>query len=117
MTKQAAPLTPIMDAPGPPLYVQLQILFAVTGTPYQVPSFKVPPGASVTIFPTTSTSLNANICYVGEQPDLLGTTGSRTLPAGADVSIGLQVDDTGKIWAKGTEGDGLLVIVSAPQIG
>ncbi len=117
MTKKALPLALAESLPGPPLYEQFQIVFAATNVPQNVPSFVVPPGASVTLFPTTSTSLNAHICYIGEQPDQLGTTGSRTLPSAADVSISLQVDNTGKIWAMGTEGDGVLVIVAAPQIG
>ncbi len=117
MTQKAPPLALSESLPGPPLYQQFQIIFAETGLAHQMPSFVVPPGASVTLFPTTSTGLNANVCYIGDQPDLLGTTGSRTLPAGADVSISLQVDNTGKIWASGTAGDGILVIVAAPQIG
>ena len=82
MTKQAAPLTPIMALPGPPLYQQFQITFAQTNVPQQIPAFRVRPGASVTLFPTTPTGVNAHPCFVGDQPDLLGTTGSRTLPAG-----------------------------------
>ncbi len=53
MTKQAAPLTPIMALPGPPLYQQFQITFAQTNVPQQIPAFRVRPGASVTLFPTT----------------------------------------------------------------
>jgi hypothetical protein len=117
MTKTLPPLAPAESLPGPPLYVQLQLIFAATNAPQNVPSFVVPPGASVVLFPTTSTGVNAHASYIGEQPELLGTTGSRVLPAGADVSISLPVDNTGKIWAMGTMGDGVLVVVSAPQIG
>ena len=65
MTKQAAPLTPIMALPGPPLYQQFQITFAQTNVPQQIPAFRVRPGASVTLFPTTPTGVNAHPCFVG----------------------------------------------------
>lgn len=117
MAKQTKPLTPISAIPGPALYEQFQVLFAATNVPQQVPGFVVPPGASVALYPTTSAGVNAHAAYVGEQPDLLGTSGSRALPAGADVSIGLAYDNTGSIWVMGTAGDGVLVVVSAPQIG
>lgn len=116
MTKKL-PLALAESLPGPPLYESFQVIFSVTNKPQQVPPFVVPPGASVTLYPTTSSGVNAHACFVGDEPDLLGTTASRALPAGADVSIGLQVDNTGRIWVMGTQGDGVLVIVAAPQIG
>lgn len=112
-----APLTLSEALPGPALYEQFQVIFAATNVPQQVPSFIVPPGASVVLFPTTSTGVNAHASFIADQPELLGTTGGRTLPAGADVSIGLPVDNTGSIWVMGTMGDGVLVVIAASQIG
>lgn len=117
MTKKMPPLALAETLPGPPLYQEFQVIFANTNVPQQVPGFIVPPGATVTLFPTTTGGVNAHPCFVGDQPELLGTSGSRSLPAGADVSIALQVDHTGKIWVMGTANDGVLVVVAAPQIG
>ena len=117
MAKQTKPLTPISAIPGPALYEQFQVLFATTNVPQQVPAFVVPPGASVVLYPTTSAGVNAHPSFVATDPDLIGTTGGRVLPAGADVSIGLAVDNTGVVTVAGTAGDGVLIVVSAPQIG
>ncbi len=116
MTKQTLPVY-AMNAVGPSLDVTLQVNFEVTGQAYAVPSFIVPPGASVTLYPAGKNGLNTNPCYVATDPESLGGSYSSTLPAGQDVSLPLTVDNTGNIWVSGTAGNGVTVKVQKSQIG
>lgn len=99
------------------MIVQFQIVFAATNKPQQVPVFQVAPGMSVTVQGINGQAVNANPCYIGEFPESLGTSSSRVVPAGGDVTVPWPVNNTGQIWAQGTAGDGLLVLIQQAQVG
>lgn len=105
------------NTPGPALDVTLQVVFDVTGAIYQVPGFIVPPGAYVTLYPSSVKGLNANPTYVATQKENVRTSAGDTLPAGQNVSLPLAIDNTGNIWVSGTAGDGVTVKIQQVQIG
>jgi len=118
MTNKPSPL-PALTAltPGPALQVRFKIRFGVTGRAYQCPSFQLAPGMTVTLFPHNDAGVNANACHIADRASLLGTNSARVLPAGPDVSLGYQCNNTGEIWASGTAGDGVLVQIGLNAVG
>lgn len=113
------PMMPVLaeEQPGPPLYETFQLIFKATNVPQSFPAFQIPPGGSVTLYPTTNTGVNANASQVASRASELGTSAARIIPAGADVAISIAVDNLGNIWTMGTANDGMLAVVQAPQIG
>lgn len=115
--KQQLNLMPLaQQQPGPPINVRFQLVFKATNTPVQCPAFVVPPGASITLRTVNGATVNANECFVAERYALLGTSSQMAFPAGADVSLPWPVQNTAEIFAQGTMGDGLLVMVQLSQI-
>ena len=103
--------------PQPPQNIRFQLIFSATGVAVQCPAFNVAPGWVITLLPINGTGVNANPCSVAEDPGMLNTNSARTLPAGSDVSMGWPTTNTANIYAAGTKGDGLLVVITSPGIG
>jgi hypothetical protein len=101
----------------PPQNIRFQLKFVTTGLAVQCPAFNVAPGWTVTLLPINGSGVNANPCSVAEDPGMLGTTSARTLPAGSDVSMGWPTVNTANIFASGTAGDGLLVVITSLGLG
>jgi hypothetical protein len=114
---QPKPPTPlIVTTPGPAFRISFQLVFPVARV-IQCPSFRIQAGMSVTISPINGLAVNSEPCFIAERASLVGTSAGSVLPAAADVSISWLTDNTGKIFAKGTLGDGLLITVSEPGFG
>jgi hypothetical protein len=105
------------EQPGPSLNLRFQLVFASTGAPVRCPAFTVAPGMVVTLRTINGAQLNTAVCFVADYPEALGTVASVAIPPGADVTLGWPIDNTGDIWAQGTEGDGLLVSIQQSAIG
>jgi hypothetical protein len=107
----------IVTTPGKAFRTSIQLVFKTTGAPVQCPSFRVQAGMSVLISPINGSAVNANPCFIADRASLVGTSSGSVLPAGADVSLVWLTDNTGKIFAAGTAGDGILVTISEPGFG
>jgi hypothetical protein len=107
----------VVTTPGPAFRTSFQLVFAVTGQVIQCPPFRVQAGMTVLISPINGSAVNANPCFLADRASLVNTSSASTLPAAADVSIPWLTDNTGKIFAAGTKGDGILVTISEPGFG
>ena len=112
-----APLPLSEQAPGPAVQTQIQMVFAATKVPQQFPNQIISPGQSVVLYTVNGSTVNANPSSVAKYPEALWTSSARLCPAGADVSIPMTVNSLGEIWAAGTEGDGLLAVISQASVG
>jgi hypothetical protein len=107
----------IVTTPGQSFQTTFQLVFKVTGQVYRFPSFRIQPGMVVILSPINGGSVNAHPCGVADRASLVGTSSGSILPAAADVSLPWLTDDTGKIFASGQSGDGILLTISEPGFG
>lgn len=112
---QPAPARPLLAlTPGPAFQESFQLVFQVTNQAIQAPSFRVQAGMSVIIKPINGSIVNLAPCFLSDRRSLIGTNAQVTLPAGSDVAIGWDCQNTGQIYAAGLAGDGILIVVSQP---
>lgn len=118
MAKPVLQLPLAQDQPSEPMNIRFQLYFANQGQPYQCPGFRVVPGTVVTLRTANGSVINANPCYIAEDPEaLLQTNAAFVAPPGADVTVPWPITNTCQIWATGSAGDGLLVTVQRAQVG
>lgn len=123
MAMKSIPQLPLAQfQPHAPLNHFFQVVTGGAGggvTVYQGPSFRVPPGATVTLRPTNGGAVNVNESYVGHYPEQVKNRLCATLPAGADVSLPWPVENLNQIWmmAGGAAPDGILITVQESSVG
>lgn len=91
------------------------VIIAATGAPQVCPEYVVPPGCAVRVRAYNGTTGNSAAVSVADYPEKL-TTGNGTPLAPLD-DVAWPVSNTGKIWVKGSLGDGLVVYVVTPFTG
>lgn len=104
-----------MQNAGPDAFVNRSFLvkLAATDTPQQALAIHVPEGKAVRIRANNGTTAgNAQVIYVAEYRNQFGTVGGTPLAPLDDVLW--PVNNTGKIWAYGTAGDGVVVSIITP---
>src|SRR5580692_5493237 len=118
MAKQPPPLQE--NTPRPAVNISLQMIFQATNVPQAFGSCEVLPGLAPQLGGSNGSAANAQNAFVALSPEKLVSGNGRTIvppSISAADAVTFAVNNTSQIWAMGTEGDGIQLVIRGTQIG